>query len=68
MYEYERRCWALNFLDECPKKGQCVYCSYRVLAVDLDYDHFDNFDSTFRPFREKEMAAAPLNHSGQQEL
>jgi hypothetical protein len=70
MYEHERRCWALNFLDECPKlkKGDCKYCSYRVLSGNLDYDHFDNFDSTFKPFRAKEMAAAPLNICGQQEL
>ena len=70
MYEHTRRCWALNFLDECPKlkKGYCIYCSYRVLAVDLNYEHFDNFDSTFKPFRQKEMESAPINISGQQEL
>ena len=70
MYEHKRRCWVLNFLSECPKnpKGKCIYCSYRVLAVGLDYNHFDNFDSTFKPFRQKEMESAPINICGQQEL
>ena len=70
MYEHKRRCWALEFLDKCPKQnpGECRFCSYRVLAVGLDYDHFDNFDSTFKPFRAKEMQSAPINIEGQQEL
>jgi hypothetical protein len=70
MYEHKCRCWVLNFLSECPKKpkGKCIYCSYRHLAVTNDYEHFDNFDSTFKPFREKQMESAPINISGQQEL